>query len=99
VIQHAMQNLESELRAAGKERLLGHLRPHLQGDRNGRPYAEIAADLGMSEGAVKVTVHRLRLRYGELLRTEVAGRSATRLTSPMNSATSSRSYPPDVRAP
>jgi RNA polymerase sigma-70 factor (ECF subfamily) len=72
VIQQAMQNLESELRAAGKERLLEHLRPHLQGDRNGRPYAEIAADLGMSEGAVKVAVHRLRHRYGELLRAELA---------------------------
>jgi len=72
VIRHAMQNLEHELRAAGKERLLGHLLPHLQGDRNGRPYAEIAANLGMSEGAVKVAVHRLRHRYGELLRAELA---------------------------
>lgn len=72
VIEHAMRNLESELRAAGKEKLLEHLRPHLQGDRNGRPYAAIAADLGMSEGAVKVVVHRLRQRYGELLRAEVA---------------------------
>lgn len=72
VIERAMQNLELELRAAGKEKLLERLRPHLQGDRNGRPYAEIAAELGLSEGAVKVTVHRLRQRYGELLRAEVA---------------------------
>ena len=67
-----MHNLESELRAAGKEKLLERLRPHLQGDRNGRPYAEIAMDLALTEGAVKVTVHRLRQRYGELLRAEVA---------------------------
>jgi RNA polymerase sigma-70 factor (ECF subfamily) len=72
VIEHAMQCLELELRAAGKEKLLERLRPHLQGDRNGRPYAEIAAELGLSEGAIKVTVHRLRQRYGELLRAEVA---------------------------
>jgi len=72
VIEHATHNLESELRAAGKEKLLERLRPHLQGDRNGRPYAEIATDLGLTEGAVKVTVHRLRQRYGELLRAEVA---------------------------
>ena len=72
VLDPVMQNLEAELRAAGKQRLLHQLRPHLQGDRNGRPYAEIAADLGMSEGAVKVTVHRLRQRYGELLRAELA---------------------------
>lgn len=72
VIQHAMQNLELELQAAGKQKLLEQLRPHLQGDRNGRPYAEIATELGLSEGAVKVTVHRLRQRFRELLRAEVA---------------------------
>jgi RNA polymerase sigma factor (sigma-70 family) len=72
VIEHAMRGLATELRAAGKEKLFNQLRPHLQGDRNGRPYVEIATDLGMSEGAVKVAVHRLRQRYGELLRAEVA---------------------------
>lgn len=72
IIEHAMQNLDLELRAAGKEKLLQQLRPHLQGDRNGRPYAEIATELGLSEGAIKVTVHRLRQRFRELLRAEVA---------------------------
>ncbi len=72
VLALTMRNLEAELRAAGKERLFEQLRPHLQGDRNGRPYAEIGADLGMSEGAVKVAVHRLRQRYRELLLAEVA---------------------------
>jgi RNA polymerase sigma-70 factor (ECF subfamily) len=36
------------------------------------PYVEIAAQLGTSEGAVKVAVHRLRQRYRELLRAEIA---------------------------
>lgn len=72
LIGNAIQNLERELRAGGKEKLFLHLRPHLQGDSNGRPYAEIALELGMSEGAVKVAVHRLRHRCGELLRAEVA---------------------------
>lgn len=72
VLEHAMRGLESELRAAGKDSLFETLRPHLQGDRNGRPYSEIGAELGMTEGAVKVAVHRLRQRYGELLRAEVA---------------------------
>jgi len=36
------------------------------------PYVEIAARLGTSEGAVKVAVHRLRQRYRELLRAEIA---------------------------
>jgi RNA polymerase sigma factor (sigma-70 family) len=72
VIAHAMRRLEDELRSAGKERLFAQLKPHLQGDRNGRPYAEIGRELGMAEGAVKVAAHRLRQRYGELLRAEVA---------------------------
>lgn len=71
VLALTMRNLEDELRAAGKERIFEHLRPHLQGERSGRPYAEIGAELGLSEGAVKVTVHRLRQRYGELLRAEL----------------------------
>jgi RNA polymerase sigma factor (sigma-70 family) len=72
VIRHAMDNLAREMEAAGKGNLLQLLRPHLQGDRSGRPHAEVAAELGLSEGAVKVAVHRLRQRYGELLRAEVA---------------------------
>jgi RNA polymerase sigma factor (sigma-70 family) len=72
VIEHAMQDLEAELRSAGKESIFRQLRLHLQGDRGGRPYAEIAAEWGVSESAVKTTVHRLRHRLGELLRTEVA---------------------------
>jgi RNA polymerase sigma-70 factor (ECF subfamily) len=72
VIALALRRLEGEARTAGKALLFERLRPHLQGDRNGRPYAEIGAELGMTEGAVKVAVHRLRQRYGELLRAEVA---------------------------
>ena len=72
VIEHAMQHLEAELRSAGKESIFQQLRLHLQGDRGGRPYAEIAAVWGVSESAVKTTVHRLRRRFGELLRAEVA---------------------------
>lgn len=36
------------------------------------PYARAAANLNMSEGAVRVAVHRLRKRYRELLRAEIA---------------------------
>lgn len=72
VIEHAMQRLDLEMRTAGKERLWEHLRPHLQSDRNGSAYAQIATALGTTEGAVKVAVHRLRRRYGELLRAELA---------------------------
>jgi len=72
VLEVALHHLEDEMSTAGKGGFFQCVRSHLQGDRNGRPYAEIAAELGMSEGALKVAVHRLRRRYGELLRTEIA---------------------------
>ena len=47
------------------------LKPCLTGDNPDR-YREIALALGMTETAVKTAVHRLRERYGRLLREEVA---------------------------
>ena len=44
----------------------------LDGGRVGLPFAEAAPKLGMDEGAVRVAVHRLRKRYRELLRDEIA---------------------------
>ena len=47
------------------------LLPYVGGTGDARPYAEIAAARGTSEGAVKVAVHRLRARYREHLRAEI----------------------------
>jgi RNA polymerase sigma factor (sigma-70 family) len=49
-----------------------HLKGYLSLDRERIPYAEAAAALGADEGAVRVAVHRLRKRYRQLLREEVA---------------------------
>ena len=48
------------------------LKGFLIGDRGEVSYAEAATRLGMSEAAVKSGIHRLRLRYGTLLREEIA---------------------------
>lgn len=72
LLAKVLDQLRQECDATGKGGLFEDLRLHLQGDRQGPPYAEIAARQGMSEGAVKVTVHRLRQRYVELLREEIA---------------------------
>ena len=48
------------------------LKASLTGDGSECSYAEIGLRLGMSEGNLKVTVHRLRRRYRELLREEIA---------------------------
>ena len=49
----------------------GRLKGLLQGDGD-TPYADLARDLRISEGALKVRVHRMRKLYGELIRREVA---------------------------
>lgn len=72
VLDQAMSLLEAEYIASRKEALFTQLIPCLQGDRLDSTYAEIGNRLGLSEGAVKVAVHRLRQRYRELLRACVA---------------------------
>lgn len=72
VLDQAMTLLEAEYGSTGKQTLFVQLSPCLQGDRTASTYAELGATLAMSEGAVKVAVHRLRQRYRELLRASVA---------------------------
>jgi RNA polymerase sigma-70 factor (ECF subfamily) len=76
LLDRALERLRDEYRRAGKGDLFDRLRPALAGDR-ATPYAEMAAGLGMSEGAVKVAVHRLRARCRELVRREIAETVAT----------------------
>lgn len=72
LLARVLENHAAECEAAGKGRLFADLRLHLQGERPGLPYAEVAIRHGMTEGAVKVAAHRLRQRYGEMLREEIA---------------------------
>jgi len=72
VIDQAFGLLETELRLSGRAPLFEALCPFLQGDSAGTSYAEAARNLGTSEGTIKVTVHRLRRRYRDLLRAVVA---------------------------
>ena len=66
------RRLQKEFEDDGKTDLFSGLSFALTGDRSKIPYAELSAKLAMSESAVKVAVHRLRQRYRELLREEVA---------------------------
>jgi RNA polymerase sigma-70 factor (ECF subfamily) len=71
LLDRVLVRLRGEYEAGGKGRLFGLLKARLTGDAGGAPYARVAAELGLSEGAVKVHVHRLRERYRELLREEI----------------------------
>jgi DNA-directed RNA polymerase specialized sigma24 family protein len=72
VLEQVMARLRDEFSQRGKASLFDQLKASLTGDRLDQPYAELARQLGVSESAVKVSVHRLRKRYRELLRDEVA---------------------------
>jgi RNA polymerase sigma factor (sigma-70 family) len=72
VLERALDALRTEFRAHGRETYFDALHGTLTGDPDATPYREIGDRFGMSESAVKVAVHRMRRRYGELVRAEVA---------------------------
>jgi RNA polymerase sigma factor (sigma-70 family) len=72
LLDRALSRLQDEYVAAGKNDLFAGLKGLLTGDSEDIPYADIARTLGMSEGAVKVSVHRLRRRFRDALVKEIA---------------------------
>jgi RNA polymerase sigma-70 factor (ECF subfamily) len=70
VLEQAIQRLREEFAAAGKGALFESLQGFLSGEKTA--YAQLESRLDMSEGAIKVAVHRMRQRYGDLLRQEIA---------------------------
>jgi DNA-directed RNA polymerase specialized sigma24 family protein len=64
--------LREEFAAHGKQALFEHLKVFLTGERRSQSYAELALKLETTEGALKMAVSRMRQRYGELLRAEIA---------------------------
>lgn len=72
LLDRVLQCLRREHEIAGKTAQFDTLKEALTGDRSALPYAQLGNRLALSEGAVKVAVHRLRQRYRELLREEIA---------------------------
>jgi len=64
--------LRDEFDHAGKQKEFNRLKVYLPGEAGTPSYQEAAAELAMTEGAVKVAVHRLRRRYRDLVREEIA---------------------------
>jgi RNA polymerase sigma-70 factor (ECF subfamily) len=77
LIEKTMARLAEEYLASGRAKLFEHLRNCLVKDESALPYAEIATQLNLTEAAVKMAIHRLRGRYRELLRAEIADTVAT----------------------
>jgi RNA polymerase sigma-70 factor (ECF subfamily) len=72
VVERALAFVEQECAAAGTRAMFEGLKPWLSAGAAPASQAEVAAQLGMTEGALKVAVHRLRKRFREAARREVA---------------------------
>ena len=72
LLEQILAKLESEFCASSNAGLFAQLKPLLSGEQTELSYAQLGQRFGISEANVKVTVHRLRRRYRELLREEVA---------------------------
>ena len=68
----ALSALAAEWKHAGREALFARLRPFLTAEASGAEQSAIARELDKTENAVRIALHRLRKRFGELLRLEVA---------------------------
>lgn len=71
LLSSVLKRLREQYERDGKGRLFETLEPCLIGSRDTQPYAAIASRLGMTEGAVKMAVCRLRERYRECLKEEI----------------------------
>lgn len=72
VLEQALELVQADYLRAGQERLFDQLRKVLWAPQSDLTYEEIGRSLAMTEGAVKVAVHRLRLRFRDRLRDVVA---------------------------
>jgi len=72
LLEQTLLALQEEYAASGRATLFEHLRPCLARDESALSYAEIATRLNLTEAAVKMAVQRLRARYREILRREIA---------------------------
>jgi RNA polymerase sigma factor (sigma-70 family) len=72
LLERAMERLAADYAASGKRELFDNLKPLLLAEGSGESYRQLAIPLGLNEGAVKVAMHRLRQRFRDAVRSEIA---------------------------
>jgi RNA polymerase sigma factor (sigma-70 family) len=72
VLGMVKSKLQAEFAASGRSEVFQTLHVYLAGDRDEAPYQQVGEQLHMSVAAVKKNVERMRRRFGELLREEIA---------------------------
>jgi RNA polymerase sigma-70 factor (ECF subfamily) len=72
VLERALERLRKDSIESDSEARFEVLKGYLTGEAGRAPYSEAAEKLGTTEGAVRTAVHRLRKRFGRMLRTEIS---------------------------
>ncbi len=72
VMERGLASVRESFENSGKVRQFEVLKPWLMGDAEGFSRVEAASELGMTDGAAKVAIHRLRQKFGEAVRREIA---------------------------
>ena len=72
LLERVLARLRDESIDAARRELFDQLKPHLWGEDEATPYAQLATRFNLTVSAIKVTVHRLRRRYRDVLREEIA---------------------------
>jgi RNA polymerase sigma factor (sigma-70 family) len=70
-LEVVLGRLEGEFKRAGKSALFQGLKGHLTGSGTATTYSQLGEQFGLTEGAIKVTAHRMRQRFRGLLRAEI----------------------------
>ncbi len=72
LLELVLERLGTEFARSGKQEVFDRLKGHVWGDQETTPLRALASKLGVTESAIRVTIHRLRRRFRELLRAEIA---------------------------
>jgi RNA polymerase sigma-70 factor (ECF subfamily) len=72
LLDRALARVRDKQIASGRAETFEQLKQFLTGDTVTQPYAEIARTLGVTEGSIKVLIHRLRRQFREALIAEIS---------------------------
>jgi RNA polymerase sigma factor (sigma-70 family) len=72
LLSQSVLRLQNEAEKAGKRSQFDQLKRFLTGDEDKIPYSELASNMGISEGALKVAIHRLRKQFRDALQEEIS---------------------------
>lgn len=72
VMERGLNAVADSFGESGKGKQFEILKPWLMGDAEGLSQSDAAAELGMTGGAIKVAIHRLRQKFGEAIRREIS---------------------------